>query len=140
MTSAQLNEHVRRLASAVSFGWTAAKPELLQTLHQHIVSSIPATSQVVVPIDAPIFDVTLGTSILPSQLQNLLLDEIVPSLLVAVQAVVEDGLSGEGFKSQIEFLVGSGKVSRAQASECHHWRFVRNAIAHSAERHRSATR
>lgn len=101
-------------------------------LHQQIVSSIPATSQVVVPLDAPIHDVTLGTSILPSQFQKLLIDELIPSLLIAVQAVVEESLPGRGFKSQIESLVGSGKVSRAQASECHHWRFVRNAIAHSA--------
>jgi hypothetical protein len=69
-------------------------------------------------------------------MQDELLTTVVPVTLVAIQSIAEDVLKGTPFGKQrvsdsIESLVKSGKIGRDLASEAHHWRLVRNVIAHA---------
>jgi hypothetical protein len=129
-------ELVRRMASTLSFAWLQMKPELLQTYHQLAIDSSPKLSDIRAPLDAPVHDLAMGTQIRPSEMQAHLLQTIVPVTLVAIQSIAEDVLGNAtappmNTLRRIAHLVSTGRIDRALASEAHHWRMVRNVIAHA---------
>jgi len=135
MDSLKLQEHVKEVVSTLAFAWTSTKPAYLQTVHQLALDSSPATRNINAPFDLPVHDLVTGTMIRPSEMQNHILDRVVPSLLPAIQSIAEDLLNEHfgntpSIKSRIEEAVTSGSLDRPLASKAHYWRITRNVVAH----------
>ena len=135
MDSLKLQEHVKEVVSTLAFAWTSTKPAYMQTVHQLALDSSPATRNINAPFDLPVHDLVTGTMIRPSEMQNHILDRVVPSLLPAIQSIAEDLLNEHfgntpSIKSRIEEAVTSGSLDRPLASKAHYWRITRNVVAH----------
>jgi hypothetical protein len=135
MESQKLREQVIDVVSTLAFAWTSLKPHYLQTVHQLALNSSPATRHIQAPLDAPVHDLVTGTAIKPSEMQNHVLDRVVPSVLPSIQSIAEDVLndhfgSTASIFSRIEDAAASGVIDRQLASKAHYWRITRNVLAH----------
>lgn len=136
MDSQEFRDLVRRISSSISFAWVQLKPEMLQTVHQLALDSLPGTRGIRAPLDNPVYDLVMGTQIRPSEMQAHLLNTVVPVTLVAIQSIGEDILEGSCGNQlrafwRIESLVSEGRINRDVANAAHYWRIVRNVLAHA---------
>jgi len=121
MNGTQLRTVVKDVVATLMGSWTMLKPSLLQTFHRLALSTSRKTRGIQVLEDAPIHDLTLGSVMRPSEMQQHLLARVIPPVLVAVQALAEDALNdrfGDQRKisQRIEQLVTAGQLTRNQAS------------------------
>jgi hypothetical protein len=135
MNSEQLTQWVKNIASSLCFSHTMLSPKLLQTVHQLAINTSSKLSGIKAPYDPPSVDLVTGTSIRPSEMQENIRSKLFPAFLVSVQSLAEERISehyGDSKKisRRIEQMVAEGKVSRDLASEAHHWRLIRNVVAH----------
>jgi hypothetical protein len=135
MDSLKLKEQVRDVVSTLAFAWTSMKPHYMQTVHQLALDSSPATRHIKAPLDTPVNDLVTGTMIRPSEMQNHVLDRVIPSLLPSIQSIGEDLLNDHfanvsSIYSRIEDAVAAGSIDRPLASKAHYWRITRNVLAH----------
>jgi hypothetical protein len=135
METQKLREQVRDVVSTLAFAWTSLKPHYLQTIHQLALNSSPATRHIQAPLDTPVHDLVTGTMIKPSEMQNHVLDRVIPSVLPSIQSIAEDVLNdhfgnNSSIYSRIEDATASGVVDRQSANKAHYWRITRNVLAH----------
>lgn len=135
MTSHQFEVWATEIVSTLSFAWTQTKPEMLHTIHRLALASSPATSHIDAPFDIPVHDLVTNTQIRPSEMQRHLLSTVVPGFLPSIQAVAEDVLNDSmggtpSIFTRIENACVLGSIDRSLASRAHHWRIVRNVLAH----------
>lgn len=145
MNSQQLREHVRDTVSIVGITGGFLRPEAMRALLQAALNqnADPELRTIRVEHDQPIEFNDSGILYRPSQLRDALIRDVPPLQLVAIQALAEEAVvpqltgtgivpRGRGIKHWIEGALAAGTISPALREELHHWRYVRNVIAHGA--------